>query len=123
MAETVILKNAGGIMGLNCTGSFVGVPVGATAEECLIGLCKQVEYEVSKIGSEHVGYGFDLCDSYYLALPSFPNSHYVEEDCLRSHAQMVELTAMLLQRGMGKEDVINIIGGNFYRYFMDILPE
>lgn len=118
-----ILKKAGGIMGLNCTGSFVGVPLGATPEECLIGLCKQLEYEVGKIGSEHVGFGFDLCDSYYLILPSFPNSHYVEEDCLPSHAKMVELTAMLLERGMAEKDVVNIIGENFYRYFMSILPE
>lgn len=118
-----MLKNSGGIMGLNNLGCFVGVDnLTASEEECMVALCKQVEYEVSKIGSEHVGYGFDLCDSYYLSLPAFPNSHFVKEDCLTSHAQMIELTAMLLQRGMSKEDVINIIGGNFYRYFMEILP-
>lgn len=119
-----ILKNAGGIMGLNATGCFVGVKnETATEEDCLNGLCRQVEYEVGKIGSKHVGFGFDLCDSYYRALPSFPVKNYVEEDCLTSHAQMIELTALLLQRGMSKEDVINVIGGNFYRYFMSVLPE
>jgi len=119
-----ILKQAGGIMGLNNLGCFVGVDnETATQEECFVGLCKQVEYEVQKIGSEHVGYGFDLCDSYYLSLPAFANKHFVREDCLDSHAQMIDLTAMLLQRGMSSADMINIIGGNFYRYFMDILPE
>ena len=119
-----ILKNAGGIMGLNAAGCFVGVDyANATEEDCLNGLCRQVEYEVGKIGSEHVGFGFDLCDSYYRALPSFPVKNYVEEDCLASHAQMIELTALLLQRGMSKEDVVNVIGGNFYCYFMSILPE
>ncbi len=119
-----ILKKANGIMGLNNLGCFVGVDnVTATEEECLAGLCRQVEYEVQKIGSRHVGYGFDLCDSYYLSLPAFADGHYVKEDCLASHAQMIDLTAMLLQRGMSREDMVNIIGGNFYRYFMEILPE
>lgn len=119
-----ILKNAGGIMGLNAAGCFVGVKnETATEEDCLNGLCRQVEYEVGKIGSEHVGFGFDLCDSYYRALPSFPVKNYVEEDCLTSHAQMIELTALLLQRGMSRDDVINVIGRNFYHYFMNVLPE
>lgn len=119
-----ILKQAGGIMGLNAAGCFVGVKnETATQAECLEGLCRQLEYEVGRIGSGHVGFGFDLCDSYYRALPSFPVKNYVEEDCLTSHAQMIELTALLLQRGMNKADVVNIIGRNFYRYFMEILPE
>ena len=119
-----ILKNAGGIMGLNAAGCFVGVKnETATEEDCLNGLCRQVEYEVGKIGSEHVGFGFDLCDSYYRALPSFPVKNSVEEDCLTSHAQMIELTALLLQRGMSRDDVINVIGRNFYHYFMNVLPE
>lgn len=30
-------------------------------------LCRHIEYEVEKIGASHVGYGFDLCDSYDFA--------------------------------------------------------
>lgn len=53
-----ILKKAGGIMGLNAAGCFVGVKnETATEEDCLNELCRQVEYEVGKIGSGHVGFG------------------------------------------------------------------
>lgn len=38
------------------------------------------------------------------------------------HTELIKLSAALLQRGMHKADVINIIGGNFFRYFFEMLP-
>lgn len=80
-------------------------------------LCRHVEYEVKLAGADKVGYGFDFCDSYDRA-----NGEDSHNDVLVDHSHVPELTAALLQRGMAEEDVKNIIGGNFIRYFRNMLP-
>lgn len=108
------LAAQGGIMGMNgcvyIAGSFEG--------NHLEMLCRHIEYEVEKIGAKHVGYGFDLCDSYDFAKAALsgkrPEKRY---DCLLNHGQIPLLSAALLQRGMGLEDVRCIIGENFINFF------
>lgn len=107
-----------GIMGMNgcvfLTGSFEG--------NHLEMLCRHIEYEVEKIGAAHVGYGFDLCDSYDFAKAALsgkkPEKKY---DCLLNHSQVPLLSAALLQRGMSSEDVKCIMGGNFINFFKKCL--
>jgi len=112
------LARQGGIMGLNGCRYLVGNPNGENALEWM---CRHVEYEVSLIGAEHVGYGFDFCDAYDNAKPrvSWIENH---NDCLADHSQVPVLTAALLQRGMKEEDMKKIIGGNFIEYFRKMLP-
>lgn len=108
------LAAQGGIMGMNgcvyIAGSFEG--------NHLEMLCRHIEYEVEKIGAKHVGYGFDLCDSYDFAKAALsgkrPEKRY---DCLLNHGQIPLLSAALLQRGMELEDVRCIIGENFINFF------
>lgn len=112
------LAAQGGIMGMNgcvyLTGSFEG--------NHLEMLCRHIEHEVEKIGAAHVGYGFDLCDSYDFAKAAQggkkPEKRY---DCLCNHGQIPLLGAALLQRGMNAEDVKCIIGKNFVDYFKKYL--
>lgn len=112
------LSAQGGIMGMNgcvyIAGSFEG--------NHLEMLCRHIEYEVEKIGAVHVGYGFDLCDSYDFAKAALsgrkPEKRY---DCLLNHGQIPLLSAALLQRGMSCEDVKCIMGGNFISFFRKIL--
>ncbi len=113
-----ILASQGGIMGLNGCDCIVGVPEGADSLEWM---CRHVEYEVKRIGDDHVGYGFDFCDSYGAVLPRVGN-RLPHEDCLTDHSHVPELTAALLQRGMPEKSVKKIIGGNFIRYFREMLP-
>lgn len=117
-AQMEKLAQQGGIMGVNGCKYIAGSLSGNHLEM----LCRHLEYEVSKIGAEHVGYGFDLCDSYTRARALWKGLPEEErEDCLQDHSQVPLVTAALLQRGMKKEDVIRIIGSNFMDYFCSFL--
>ncbi len=113
------LVSAGGIMGMNGCKYIAGSLTGNHLEM----LCRHIEYEVEKAGAEHVGYGFDLCDSYDCARAALRGECYTDrDDCLLNHGQIPLVGAALLQRGMRAEDVKRIIGGNFVNYFRQILP-
>lgn len=122
-----ILADQGGIAGLNGCICLVS----ETAEEeypdengvyCLEKLCMHVEHMVEVMGPEHVGYGFDFCDSYTAAERMAEGQpHYA--DCLLNHGNVPLLTAALLQRGMNEEAVRKIVGENFVQYFRKMLPK
>lgn len=122
-----ILADQGGIAGLNGCVRLVS----ETAEEeypdengvyCLEKLCMHVEHMVEVMGPEHVGYGFDFCDSYTAAERMAEGQpHYA--DCLLNHGNVSLLTAALLQRGMNEEAVRKIVGENFVQYFRKMLPK
>ena len=89
---------------------------------CLEKLCMHVEHMVEVMGPEHVGYGFDFCDSYTAAERMAEGQpHYA--DCLLNHGNVPLLTAALLQRGMDEEAVRKIVGENFVQYFRKMLPK
>lgn len=106
-----------GVIGINAYKTIAGVKEG---EDPIKKLADHIEYMVKLVGATHVGYGFDLCDSYYESELKFSyNPH--KSDCLHSHADAVLLTEELLIRGMTEEDVKLIIGGNFFRIYSDLL--
>ena len=108
------LASQGGIMGVNGCKCIAGSLRGNHLEM----LCRHLEHEAEKIGAEHVGYGFDLCDSYDEARAALRGeSHVNRDDCLQNHGQIPLVTAALLQRGMDEESVGKIAGGNFLSYF------
>ena len=81
-----------------------------------------LEYEVEIMGAEHVGYGFDLCDSYDEARAALRGEKCERNgDCLLNHGQIPLVTAALLQRGMDEESQKKIIGGNFLGYFKEMI--
>lgn len=113
------LADAGGVMGVNGCKYIAGSLSGNHLEM----LCRHVEYEAEKIGAGHVGYGFDLCDSYERGKAALEGRLSTSrDDCLTDHGQIPFLTAALLQRGMGEEDARRIIGGNFLDYLGKLLP-
>lgn len=114
------LAGKGGIMGVNGCKYIAGSLAGNHLEM----LCRHVEYEVEKIGETHVGYGFDLCDSYERGKAVLEGrTSTSQDDCLTDHGQIPLLTATLLQRGMKEEDVRRIMGENFIDYLKMMLPE
>lgn len=73
---------------------------GSKAGNHLEMLCRHIEYEVEKIGAEHVGYGFDLCDSYDFARAELKGQTMPErDDCLLHHGQIPLLSAALCREG------------------------
>lgn len=108
------LASKGGIMGMNGCKYIAGSLSGNHLEM----LCRHIEYEAEQIGAEHVGYGFDLCDSYSRARAALRGENYTDrDDCLSDHGQVPLVTAALLQRGMDAEKAACIIGSNFINYF------
>lgn len=114
-----ILAKQGGVMGLNGCSIIAG---SRQRKNHLEMLCNHVEYVISHIGADCVGYGFDLCDSYDEAKQGWLSVHD-RVDCFENHGRIPMLSAALLQRGLKEEEVVKIIGGNFYRYLNEMLPE
>lgn len=115
-----VLASQGGIMGMNGCKYIAGSLSGNHLEM----LCRHIEYEVEKVGAKHVGYGFDLCDSYSRASAALQGKCYTDrDDCLLDHSQVPLVSAALLQRGMDTELVKGIMGGNFMGYFKGILGQ
>lgn len=106
-----------GVIGINAYKSIAGVKEG---ENPINKLADHIEYMINLVGASHVGYGFDLCNSYYDSELKFKFESN-NSDSLGSHAEALLLTEELLRRGIKEEDVKLIIGGNFYRVFNDIL--
>lgn len=106
-----------GVIGINAYRNIAGVKEG---EDPIKKLADHIEYMVNLVGPKHVGYGFDLCNSYYDSELKFKFEPH-NSDSLSSHAEAVLITEELLRRGMSEEDAKLIIGGNFYRIFNDIL--
>lgn len=114
------LAAQGGIMGMNGCQCIAGSLRGNHLEM----LCRHIEYEAEKIGPEHVGYGFDLCDSYEQADAALMGRAFSgRSDCLLNHSQVPLVTAALLQRGMDQETIKGIMGMNFINYFRKMLPD
>lgn len=112
------LAAQGGIMGVNGCKYIAGSQAGNHLEM----LCRHIEYETEKIGAEHVGYGFDLCDSYDSARAEWKGQAMPErDDCLLHHGQIPLLSAALLQRGMSERELKCIMGSNFVDYLRDIV--
>lgn len=106
-----------GVIGINAYKNIAGVKEG---ENPISKLADHIEYMVEMVGPAHVGYGFDLCNNYYESEMKFKfESH--NSDSLSSHADAVLLTEELLRRGMSEENAKLVIGGNFLRFFNDIL--
>ncbi len=114
------ISSRGGVIGLNACGTIAGVPI-RPKREALARLCEHTEYLVSQAGEEHVGLGFDLCKGLYASTPRICFEAEEDDDILAHHGEMIDLSAMLLARGMKEEVLAGILGGNFLRYFRSML--
>ena len=87
-------------------------------------MCEHIEYETARLGAQHIGFGFDLCDSYDEARAGLQGKEppVQKNDCLPDHARIPMVTAALLQRGMSEEDMVFIMGKSWILYLMEILP-
>lgn len=115
--ETIrTIAKRGGVIGINAHQKIVGARPGKEGRDKI---CDHIQYIRNLAGTDCIGIGLDLCDSYNQAAP-----HQLSEepgDCLNNHEELILITEELLRRGICEEDVIKIMGGNFIRYFETIL--
>lgn len=106
-----------GVIGINAYKNIAGVQEG---ENPINKLADHIEYMVNLVGADHVGFGFDLCNSYYDSEMKFKFVP-TDSDSIKNHSESVLITAELLKRGVSTEDLKKIIGGNFFRIFSEVL--
>jgi len=116
--QIISLCKRAGIIGINACSLITG---SHEKGDHLDKLVKHIEHISKLVGSHHLCYGFDLCNSYTLAKPrlNFTPTLY---DCFNNHSEIPQLTASLLERGMPEEEVIGIIGQNLYDFIVNYLP-
>lgn len=118
-AQMKVIADKGGMIGLNANKYFSGFDKGGDPMDAM---AAQIRYMIEQVGVSHVGYGFDLIDSYERALPRLKQD-IVLSDAFSEYSQIPVLTAYLLESGMAEEDLTALIGGNWIRYFMQVLPD
>lgn len=129
--QITALASQGGIMGLNACKYIVGCE---DPFDYVDAMCRHIEYITEMIGEQHLGFGFDLCDSYTRAKYPIEASSsdnpsstaeqpkgFLPEDCLQNHEEALLLTARLLERGMDEQKVLRLIGLNWLEYFALLL--
>ena len=110
-----IAKN-GGVIGMNSISNFIRE---GKADVTVAHFIDHVDHIVKISGVEHVGIGFDLCDSFQNFLQIEPALE--TRDVIKNHAELGEFTAALIERGYSDDQIIAILGGNFMRFFTEIL--
>ncbi len=106
----------GGVIGMNALNVFIrDNELNVTVAHFV----DHVDHIVKLVGLNHVGLGFDLCDSHLDFLQMVPSIE--SHDVIDTHAELGEFTAELLRRGYADDAIIAILGGNFMRVFSEIL--
>ncbi len=111
-----VAKN-GGVIGMNSVNLLTRIDKDATVSD----LVDHVDHIVKLVGINHVGIGFDICNS-------FNNWVSCEEslpakDIITDHSKLSDFTAELVVRGYGDNDILAILGNNFSRVFEEILDK
>lgn len=106
----------GGVIGINSVNMFVDPEKEKAGVADLI---DHVDHIVNICGSRHVGIGFDICKGFndFLQLKE-PLPAY---DIIRSHRQLPEFTAGLVDRGYSGKEIKAILGENFLRVYQQVL--
>jgi membrane dipeptidase len=110
-----IAKN-GGVIGMNSINKFVADDGEAASVKHLV---DHVDHIVKIAGIEHVGIGFDLCDSLqdYLSI----EQQLPSKDVINTHADLTSFTSELLLRDYSDKDIQSILGENFMRIFKQLV--
>jgi len=101
------VASKGGVVGVTFVPGFVTEDENqATLKRVL----DQIDYMVKTMGVDHIGLGSDF--------DGFFNS---KVQGLEDVTRLPRLTAGLVERGYGEEDVKKILGGNFMRVFREVV--
>lgn len=112
--EAIAEKN--GVIGMNSINKFIRDGIDNMDVSHFI---DHLDHVVEVAGIDHVGIGFDLCDSFkdYLQI----EQELPSKDIIKTHANLDEFTAELIRRNYSETDILKILGGNFLRVYQEII--
>jgi len=114
------LAQAGGIMGINAIATMV-----APTEPTLEKLVDHISHIADLVGVDHVGLGLDFVKDDGLLYPE-DEIFSVNENKLipgfENEDDLPSMTECLVRRGFREDEIAKILGGNFLRLLMAILP-
>ncbi len=106
----------GGVIGMNSVNIFNNRDKKkVTASD----MADHVEHIATIAGIEHVGIGFDICNSFndYLQIEESFSAY----DVIKDHAHLYEFTGALIKKGFSDDDIISVLGKNFLRFFSETI--
>jgi membrane dipeptidase len=114
--QIAALAKKGGVIGMNALDVFTHQDRRGAVVDHLV---DHVDHIVKIAGIDHVGIGFDLCDSLknHLGVPN----PLVHRDVIQGHGELGSFTGALIRRGYSDEDILKILGGNFARVYEAVL--
>ncbi|PIE32157.1 membrane dipeptidase [candidate division KSB3 bacterium] len=109
------LAAKGGVMGMNALSAFTRDKVEPNQRVTVDDLLDHVDHIVKLVGVEHVGLGFDFCNSFenYLNTRKALDTY----DVLDGHGSLPSFTEGLIKRGYTDDEIALILGGNFMRVY------
>ena len=127
------IAQSGGVCSINCVGAFVDMsnPEIVTTEM----LFRHIDYMVSLVGIDHVGYGSDFIPDVTFTSDGmqtpfgaaiFPDGGYTAKTGAMgfptpaSYQILAALVDKLLDEGYSEEDCVKFIGGNIYRVMSEV---
>ncbi|MFK5926280.1 MAG: dipeptidase [Desulfuromusa sp.] len=110
------IAKTGGVVGMNAINVFVR---DQGWDATISHFVDHVDHIINLVGDQHVGIGFDLCDSHADFMKMVPALE--SKDIIDTHAGLGEFTQELIIRGYSDNTIIAILGGNFMRVFAEIL--
>jgi membrane dipeptidase len=115
-AQIKAIAQKNGVIGMNSINKFVRDEDEAVDVSHLI---DHLDHIVSLVGINHVGIGFDLCDSFkdYLQI----EKELPSKDVIETHAGLAKFTEELLRRNYSEDDILKILGGNFLRIYRETI--
>lgn len=117
------IAESGGVVGLNFYGGFVDAENPTVSR-----LVDHLSHIADTIGIEHVGLGTDLLEDWLLESARLMTGNTLMDpamlDCWMPECRRIEqlpaVTAEMLARGFGNDDIEKFLGGNFMRVFRQI---
>lgn len=100
----------GGVIGMNSVNVFIRDD---TELATVSDFVNHVDHIADLVGTDHIGIGFDLCDSFKDHLTV--GESLETRDVIQTHADLDSFTEELIDRGYSDRDIGKILGGNFMR--------
>ncbi|WP_461181636.1 dipeptidase [Virgibacillus kimchii] len=113
------IASRGGVAGINVVSRIAAADPHKGAVDLL---ADHIVHMKKTVGIDHIGLGLDCCDMLYKYLTEAMLDQMEDRSFdIISHDSLEKLTEKLLERGINKEEIIKIYGGNFLRVHKEVL--